>query len=489
MKTYQDTLGLDHDPFAPANKARSFFPGAGREALLHKLVEQAHYGAPLSAVSGALGAGKTTLAREFSNTFADEAVCVQVQATLFMNRMQFLEALLQQLPVGASSPEPEDIIADICQYAERLYLDAKTLVVVVDDAHELASEVLESIETIISKVSESALHFLLLGENQLSNMLHTVLGQDLLSRLIEEELAPLGGESALDYVTHKLREAGFAGPVPLDLSQLGGIVNETSGIPGAMNSLISTSLNDVGMRAPQKRTVSTSASSVLALGTPYWAAAAVLFALLLGALVLPEGGSTQVIADNSEQPVVANQAVASTTPSTQRIELPLPVQSISLPVSEQPQTEATMEPVVSVSEPPSLQPPAEEISKVDTLQVASANTEETQPEIVATSSASDFEQQLLASPGDHYTVQIMGSRSEDSVKRFVARELGALNHGYFETRYQNQPWYVVVMGEFVSREAANRALSDLPSTIRELDPWIRNLADIQSDIREVRGIN
>ncbi|MCG8415818.1 MAG: AAA family ATPase [Pseudomonadales bacterium] len=510
MSGYQDSLKLDHDPFAPATRSRSFFGGAGREALLHRLVEQAHYGAPLSAVCGALGAGKTSLAREFSNAFSDEAVVVQVQATLFMNKLQFLEALLQQLPIGASSPEPQDIIADICQFAERLFLDAKTLVVVVDDAHELASEVLESIGLIVARVSESALHVLLLGETQLSGMLHSVLGADLLARLLEEELKPLGGESAMEYVVHKLKDAGYEGPVPLDPAQLGVIVNEASGNPGVMNTLISTSLNDASMRPPKVRTggapvdsskplsFSSAAFASLAPGAAYWIAALVLFGLLLGALLLPEGASNDMdVAMATQEP---------TTATTQRIELSVPVQNDSFSTVVQPQstvasalTESPDQAAVRLSEETAvadsgseettdvLLPPIEHAAPDD--QPRSEEPELAAAEVSEGVQVSDFEQQLLAYPSEHYTVQIMGSRSEDSVRRFVARELGALNHGYFETRYQDQPWFVVVMGNFVSREAASRAVSDLPASIRELDPWVRNLTDIQSDIRTVRGLN
>jgi hypothetical protein len=131
-------MGLSYDPFAAAEKSRTFFTGGGRQELLQRLLEQAHFGAPLSMVCGSLGSGKTTLAREFRACFTDEALCVPVQATLFMNQHQFLDALLEQLPIGASSPEPAAIVDDLIRFAEKLYLNAKTLVIIVDDAHELA---------------------------------------------------------------------------------------------------------------------------------------------------------------------------------------------------------------------------------------------------------------------------------------------------------------------------------------------------------------
>ena len=105
------------------------------------------------------------------------------------------------------------------------------------------------------------------------------------------------------------------------------------------------------------------------------------------------------------------------------------------------------------------------------------------------SGASAFERQLLAAPANHYTVQIMGSRSETNVQEFSSQKLSAFNSGYFETRYQEDPWYVVVVGTYASRDEASAALVGLPAAIREMEPWIRNLGDIQASIRLLHGTN
>lgn len=90
---------------------------------------------------------------------------------------------------------------------------------------------------------------------------------------------------------------------------------------------------------------------------------------------------------------------------------------------------------------------------------------------------------LLAYPADNFTVQIMGSRSEENVQRFIAAQLAGFNAVYFETLHQERPWYVVVMGNFVSRDVASRAISDLPAAIRRMDPFIRKIGDVQAVIR------
>jgi DamX protein len=95
---------------------------------------------------------------------------------------------------------------------------------------------------------------------------------------------------------------------------------------------------------------------------------------------------------------------------------------------------------------------------------------------------SEFERELLSYSPEHFTLQIMGSRSEEAVRRFVDRELSAFNHGYFEARHEGNPWFVVVSGHFTSRAAANRALSDLPANIRNMEPWIRSMGDVQAAI-------
>jgi septal ring-binding cell division protein DamX len=69
------------------------------------------------------------------------------------------------------------------------------------------------------------------------------------------------------------------------------------------------------------------------------------------------------------------------------------------------------------------------------------------------------------------------------VQTFIQQNNGAEDLFFFETRYQDRPWFVVVYGNYPNRSAARQAIEQLPQPLKDLQPWARSLADIQSDIR------
>jgi septal ring-binding cell division protein DamX len=82
-----------------------------------------------------------------------------------------------------------------------------------------------------------------------------------------------------------------------------------------------------------------------------------------------------------------------------------------------------------------------------------------------------------------YTIQLMGSRSEESVIKFLTSANLPFQSGYFETRYQGEPWFVVVSGAFTSRSQASAGITRLPAGIREQQPWVRAASGINSSVR------
>jgi septal ring-binding cell division protein DamX len=145
--------------------------------------------------------------------------------------------------------------------------------------------------------------------------------------------------------------------------------------------------------------------------------------------------------------------------------------------------EAPQQVITSIATDIRDEPPSREVSEETAKRVEIEN-----PEIVEFM-ISDFEKSLLGFPSSSYTVQIMGSHSETNVQRFVEEELELSYRGYFETRFQDKPWYVVVLGRFENRSDAAQAVEELPVALKSLHPWVRALADIQSDIRQLNSLN
>ena len=107
-----------------------------------------------------------------------------------MNKAQFLEALLEQLPVGASSPKPAVIREDLERFAGQKVIEGRMLVLAIGDAHELASGVFELIVALKQRLSPSASHICLLGENHLMGMLENTINANALGRIEEFKLKP-----------------------------------------------------------------------------------------------------------------------------------------------------------------------------------------------------------------------------------------------------------------------------------------------------------
>ena len=139
MNNYTESLSLKFDPFQPATNSKEFFAGGDRQLLLDQLIEHSKYSQSIMTVTGCLGCGKTTLANIFCQSFGNETVCVLIPATLFMNKSQFLEKLGEQIPVDLNDEETDSAVVSIQRFAAQLDLDAKSLMIVIDDAHELGS--------------------------------------------------------------------------------------------------------------------------------------------------------------------------------------------------------------------------------------------------------------------------------------------------------------------------------------------------------------
>jgi septal ring-binding cell division protein DamX len=81
-----------------------------------------------------------------------------------------------------------------------------------------------------------------------------------------------------------------------------------------------------------------------------------------------------------------------------------------------------------------------------------------------------------------YTLQLIAGQSEAAVKDFIRRHDLAGEAVFYQTRRDRQPWYVVVTGDYPTREAALAARQSLPATLREQSPWPRPFSDIHADL-------
>jgi hypothetical protein len=422
------------------------------------------------------------LSHELQRHCRDEATVLVVQAGLFMNQAQFLDAVLEQVPVGASSPAVADIVTDLVRYAER-QIAPQRLILVIDDAHELAKEVFDLIAQMMTQLRPGSFHVSFLGERQLLGILDRTIN---LAGVRQFEFEPFTTEDLSNYVQHKLVTAGYQGELPIPAAKLSRIGVQAGGIPGAMTG----ALADLIEEEVAGGTPLPSLGAALRLSSRYWVAAGcltvvVLLVWLFGDQPAPQAGdlrmsdATNTGASSRQQLTVASRPLSAPATAAEdsvgqsaEFRASAPALAAAAPA---PSITVDAQGVISNRTAPPDDPiaPPPEAAERD-LESLIAELSESSPDV---SSAA-----LRLAPED-FTIQLMGSRSEQGVIDFLEGAELPFASGYFETRFQGGPWFVAVTGGFSSREAAVAGLASLSPAIRELQPWARPASQLPSQIK------
>ena len=93
---------------------------------------------------------------------------------------------------------------------------------------------------------------------------------------------------------------------------------------------------------------------------------------------------------------------------------------------------------------------------------------------------------LLQQPPKSYSLQLLGSRNEKSVTRFIEdNRLDLRQTSYYRGKFKDSEWFVLLYGLYPSRSAALEARERLPAALRKSKPWPRSLESVHSAIREM----
>lgn len=84
-----------------------------------------------------------------------------------------------------------------------------------------------------------------------------------------------------------------------------------------------------------------------------------------------------------------------------------------------------------------------------------------------------------------YLVQLIASANRRDLDRFLSANQGAIGSqiNIARTLSKGREWHVVLMGPFANRSQANAAINQLPSRIRQNEPWIRQVSSVAAAAR------
>jgi len=325
---YLSLFGLNEKPFAITPDPRYLYLSERHaEALAHLLYGINEAGGFVQ-LTGEVGTGKTTVVRSLLAQIPQNA-----EIALILNpRMtapEFLLTICEELGIGVpdyATGSLKDLVDILSHYLLRAHGRGKRIVLVVDEAQNLAPEVLEQVRllTNLETNTQKLLQIILIGQPELREALARTELRQLAQRITGRyHLCPLLRQETAAYVRHRLRVAGATNDIftPHALAEVHRL---SGGVPRVINVICDRALLAAYTQDRHRVTtpmVRRSAEEVfgrrvLPWWLPYGAAAATAAVLTFGAITLWQFGASAfarthtVLVSTAQRDPVAHAAAA-----------------------------------------------------------------------------------------------------------------------------------------------------------------------------------
>lgn len=81
---------------------------------------------------------------------------------------------------------------------------------------------------------------------------------------------------------------------------------------------------------------------------------------------------------------------------------------------------------------------------------------------------------------DDYTIQLSASSSIENLKK-LAERYNITDYQIYETKRDNNSWFVLVKGKYSSYDEAQKVIKSLPSALQKANPWVKSGAAINKE--------
>src|SRR5579885_1346965 len=295
---YTSYFGLSEKPFSITPDPRYLYLSERHaEAMAHLLYGINEAGGFVQ-LTGEVGTGKTTIVRSLLAQAPKNAEIALILNPK-MTAPEFLLTICEELGIGvpdAATESLKDLVDILSGYLLRAHAGGRRVVVVVDEAQNLAPDVLEQVRllTNLETNTQKLLQIILIGQPELRDLLARNELRQLAQRITGRyHLCPLLPQETAAYVRHRLRVAGATSDIftPHALAEVHRL---SGGVPRVINIICDRGLLGAYTEDRHRVTVSMvrrSAQEVFGRRLlPWWlpwsAAAAAAAVVILGAVAL-----------------------------------------------------------------------------------------------------------------------------------------------------------------------------------------------------------
>ncbi len=322
---YCTFYGLKERPFTLTPNPDFIFLGRAHQEAFAHLIYGIEQKAGFIALTGEVGAGKTTVMRTLLTRLTPESHATALILNPMLSSLGLLKTINREFGIEDQGDEPAELVEILNRFLLQQKEAGRTVVLVIDEAQDMERDVLEQVRLLsnLETAREKLIQIILVGQPELETLLSQPELRQLNQRItVRYHLTPMDAADTRDYIAHRLRVAGgtpdmirFAHGAVTAIHRFAG------GLPRLVNAVADRALligytaearqiearhakQAIGEVAPAERRRSLRRGRVVAIA----AVAVLLAASLFGIQALMQPKPVQVV--SNPPPVVPRQAVS-----------------------------------------------------------------------------------------------------------------------------------------------------------------------------------
>ncbi|MEA3157626.1 MAG: biosis protein MshM [Betaproteobacteria bacterium] len=493
---YYEHFGLTQAPFKITPNTDFFFTGGNRGPVLEALIYAITHGEGIVKVSGEVGSGKTMLCNMLQNRLADNVESVYL-ANPSVAPEEVLHAIAFELQLGVDrAADRLEVMHALQDYLVQQHAEGKRVVVFIEESQSMPLGTLEEIRLLsnLETRTDKLLQIVLFGQPELDEMLRRPDIRQLRDRIAHSfRLEPLTCAEVREYLTFRMRAAGYRGPEIFSTHVVKQIADASNGLTRRVNLIadkallaafsenthtiqpkhVQAALRDSEFSPPVRR---------WKIPMPHaWVAVALMFGTVLGAVLFAAFGTR--FDNHGASPIAA--LTGSVLPAERAVLPGVPPMTAG---ERQAPANAHVSPDV-VSGPLLLSPrrgsQAREASAANSSETLHTRGDAHPGNDVIGRRLNATKRWLGGRSEDRYSIQLLVANSEEQLRNHLKDlpKFIEINDIYmYRGLGQGGARLNVLWGSYDTRTAALESLDELPPSLRANRPYVRTVESVRAEM-------
>ncbi len=238
---YESYYGFSERPFQLSPDPRFFFATNHHQRALSYLQYGLDQGEGFIVITGPIGTGKTTIARNLLANIADENIVAAQLVTTKLTPDELLELVAAEFKITVTGNSKADVLQSIEKFLINLNKQGKRALLLVDEAQNLPIETVEELRMLsnFQLDNKPLIQSFLLGQEELKAIISAPDMEQFRQRIIASaHLKPLNTEEVKNYINHRLAQANCNREALFSDEAFQLIFEKTLGVPRKINIFV-----------------------------------------------------------------------------------------------------------------------------------------------------------------------------------------------------------------------------------------------------------